>query len=224
MTNLLVKLSLFFLVITIPFYVSAYPTGAGTCNVDEMATKGHGPSKIQGFGGYSISTSKQGQSLNIKISGPSSSTSVKGVLIYTIDSNGKDTGSFTIPTGYKNCQGQNTLTHTNANSKSLPLTYTWTPSGTSGNVTVRGIVVQDFSNWVKLQEINFDSSSGTFSSSNNTNFQSGSGSDSGVGSWFKNYLLFIILMIITVILYIVGSVTETMLKNQRSKAKIYRNN
>ncbi|CAG8521164.1 11124_t:CDS:2 [Cetraspora pellucida] len=191
-----------------PFYVSAYPTGAGTCNVDRMATDGHGKTNIQGFGGYSIATSKStGQGITLKISG-STGVSAKGVLIYTVDSSGKDTGTIAIPSGgaYKNCAGVNSLTHTSSNSKNLPLSYTWTPStGFSGNVTVRAIVVQDFSNWVKLQDTVFDSTSGSFTASNNTNVQSGTSGSSGSGVG-------------------IGSVTETMLKNQRSKAKYYRTN
>ncbi|CAG8743269.1 603_t:CDS:1 [Dentiscutata erythropus] len=235
MTNLFVKTLLFLLVITIPFYVSAHSTGAATCDVNQMATSGHGQSQASDFstfGGYAITTAKSGQQIAISITG---TTNVEGVLLYTQDSSGR-TGTFTIPTGYqsKSCggSGTNTLTHTSSASKNMPIKFMWTPpSSTSGNITVSGIVVRNYNNWYKLQDVSFNPTVGTSTVSNVTSPDTGSsssgsvsGSDSGVGSWFKNYLLFIVLMIIVVILYIVSSVTEAMLKNQRAKAKYYRNN
>ncbi|CAG8564825.1 9296_t:CDS:2, partial [Gigaspora rosea] len=157
-----------------------------------MATQGHGQSSAQGFstgGGYAITTTKSGQQISISITG---GKSVEGVLIYTLDSKGSRIGTFTVPSGYqtKSCTGSSgsTLTHTNQNLKNMPINFMWAPpSGSSGNVTVRAIVVQNFANWLKLQDVSFDPSSGTSSVSNVTIPQSGStgsdGSDGGIGMY-----------------------------------------
>ncbi|CAG8690862.1 1115_t:CDS:1, partial [Gigaspora margarita] len=155
-----------------------------------MATQGHGKSSAQDFstgGGYTITTTKSGQQISISITGKQS---VEGVLIYTQDSQGNRIGTFAVPSGYqsKQCSGNtvNTLTHTNQNLKSMPINFMWTPpSGSSGNVTVRGIVVQNFANWLKLKDVSFDPSSGASSVSNATITQSGAagsdGTDGGIG-------------------------------------------
>ncbi|CAG8451324.1 7996_t:CDS:2 [Scutellospora calospora] len=205
MTKLFANIFFFLLVISIPFYVSAYPTGAGTCDVALMTTQGHGPSQTSGFGGYSLSTTKSGQQFSLTIQGTSP---IKGVLLYVQDSSGKKMGTFTFPSNYQACSGSGSaaLTHTSSNMKSMPLSFTWTPpSGNpSGNMTVRGIVVQSYQNWHPLPDMNFDLASGVSSVSNNTNLNNdGSGSSSGSGG-------------------IGNCVTEAMLKNQRTKAKYNR--
>jgi len=228
--------SLFALLLTAPFLASAFPTGAGTCDVTQMSAGDHGTSLQSGAGGYKLTSTAQGSNFQISISGPKA---VKGVLLYTQDGTGTRFGNFQLPSGFqaKACTGSgtNTITHTSDALKNMPLNFMWNPAGKTAKTTVRAIVVQDFKDWLMLQDMTFDLTTGA--ASNGTS-SSGSGQTSlpdsgtttpppttttptGFVGFFKNNMLFIAMMGITTVLYVIGSVVETLLRRQQVKARSF---
>ncbi|RHZ89871.1 hypothetical protein Glove_9g269 [Diversispora epigaea] len=204
-------------------FVSSKPNGADTCNVSEMATKGHGASTTSGTGQYTITTSKSttsSSSYTFTLAGPDS---IKGLLLYTLDSDNTRTGEFTVPTNFKqkSCDGDgtNTLTHSDSSEKTLPLTFTWKPyDSTTKSVTIKTIVVISYSDWHQLDDVTVDLNSGT---SNVTTPSSSdtSGSGSSSDGFFKKYTLFVILAILNIVIYIAGVAIEYMLRRQNVNAK-----
>ncbi|CAG8538166.1 12016_t:CDS:2 [Diversispora eburnea] len=197
--------------------MSDYFVRAATCNVNEI-TQGHPPALTSGTGQYTITTSKSGTSFTFTLAGPKA---IKGLLLYTLDgSTSTRTGEFTIPDNFqsKSCNGDgiNTLTHTNNNDKSLPLTFTWKPhDDTTKSVTIKSlVVVSSAADWYQLDDVTLDLSSGT----SNVTTPSDSGSNDSDG-FFKNYTLFVILAILNIIIYIAGVAVEYMLRRQNVNAK-----
>ncbi|CAG8739248.1 10305_t:CDS:1, partial [Acaulospora colombiana] len=211
--------------------VLSFPNGAGTCDVSQMQSQGHGSPSTSGVGGFSVSVKNAttAGSYVISINGPSS---IEGVLIYTQDSKGNRIGNFVVPSNLqsKSCggSGTNSLTHTDQNSKSMPLKLTWSPMS-NGTITVKSlVVVNSYANWHQLNDVNFEavSSGSVISSSNNgsgDNSDSGNtgGGDGSGSSFFQQYSLFIVVIVITAALYVIGSLVESALRRQQVKARAF---
>jgi len=145
--------------------VSAYPTNAGTCVVNQMATNGHGVSNSTCNGCYSLAVKKwraHGQATNYRVtlSGPGP---IKGLLLYATNLQTKkrfgifsSKGQTYVP--LPNCGGAdvdaNTITHTNSDLKPLPVTLTWSDGGLKAATVIQGIVVKDYSNWYDIAPVN----------------------------------------------------------------------
>uniref|UniRef100_A0A1D1ZIJ8 Surfactin synthase subunit 1 n=1 Tax=Anthurium amnicola TaxID=1678845 RepID=A0A1D1ZIJ8_9ARAE len=227
MGNLHEKLLSFFLLlfISIPFYVSAYPEGAGTCDVAQMSVIGHMKSNLQGSGGYSMNAKMLNTGkFQLTING---NGKFKGMLVYVLDSSNNRVGEFVnLPANIQiktDCKGQATVTHKDATDKSFPfnLNYsTGTTGTTGGNLTIKSLVVKDFSDWAKLDDITLDPVTGDSSIVTGGSQDTTTGS-TGSDNFLQKYSLFIIMIGITTLLYIVGSVTEAMLKRQQVKSRSF---
>ncbi|RIA84807.1 hypothetical protein C1645_783323 [Glomus cerebriforme] len=219
------------LFISIPFYVSAFPNGAGTCNVEDMSSGDHGNSNLKGSAGYALTTTGTSGNFEFTLTG-GQSKGIEGLLVYVVDANNKRLGQFTnLPSSLQfkdDCNVPSaTITHKNKDIKNFPINLNWNaPQGSSGNLTVKALVVRDFKDWAKLDDVQFDPISGTTSSPVgsvpvNSGGQDTSSADSDSDNFLKKYLLFIIMIGITTLLYIVGSVTEAMLKRQQVKSRSF---
>jgi len=216
------KLLSFFLLlfISMPFYVSAFPTGAGTCNVEEMPTIGHGTTNLISPAGYMMNVTLQSQGkFQLSINGPGNG--IEGLLVYVVDSTNTRLGQFSnLPDFIQikpDCTGQSTVTHKSSDNKKFPINLNWdAPQGTSGNLIIKSLVVKDFSDWARLDDVTFDPISGT-----STSTSTDSGAPVATDGFLQKYTLFIIMVGITTLLYVVGSVTEAMLKRQQVKSKSF---
>lgn len=222
-----------FVVFSSPFLghlVSAYSTGAGTCKVEEMQSLGHGVAPLQGNGGYTMTaTPSGGGNFKIALNGKS----MKGILMYTMDSTKNRVGTFSgLPSNLqiKDCggSGKSTITHSNPAPKTMPMSLNWSSGGpTSGNITVRAIVVQSFNQWYLLPEFNFDLAATTAvgpSQDATTTSDSTTPTEDNkffIVAFFTNYTLFAIVMSITTFLYISSAAVEGLLKRQNTKARSY---
>jgi len=176
-------------VLATPFFASAYPTGAGTCDVTQMAAGAHGASAQPNNGGadgYTITTSKTGNNYTLSVNGKNP---IEGLLIYVFDAKGNRVGNF-VNLNAQNWQlktcggtGGNTVTHTNSNTKNLPIKLSWGSGGpTTGKWVVKALVVQNLKNWNQLDDTTFDLATGNVAGTttgNNTSSGTGSPSPSG---------------------------------------------
>jgi hypothetical protein len=215
------------LLISTSFYVSALPDGADTCDVEQMAKIGHKTTNIQGTGGYALTTAMSAPgAFKFTIDGPGGS--FEGILAYVVDGSGKRLGEFTnLPATLRfkdDCGPSTTVTHKNKNLKDFPFELNWNaPQGTNGKLTVKSlVVVKGYNNWAKLDDVTFDSATGNAESApannggsqnNDTNAQS--------DGFLQKYALFLIMIGVTTLLYVVGSVTEAMLKRQQVKSRSF---
>jgi len=204
-----------------PFYVSALPDGADTCNVEDMPIKGHGPSSLKSPGGYTITTNMKSQGkFDLTINGPDNG--VEGLLVYVLDKDNKRVGLFeNLPdyVKFKECGvPSTTITHKNSNVKNFPITLSWNAQGATGSVTVKSLVVKNFSNWARLDDVSLDPVSGTSSTVAASN---DGGAQTASDGFLQKYTLFIIMIGLTTLLYIVGSVAEAMLKRQQVKSRSF---
>lgn len=204
-----------------PFYVSALPDGADTCIVEEMATKGHGATSLVGPGGYTITTNMKSQGkFDLTINGPDKG--IEGLLVYVVDKDNKRLGLFeNLPdyVKFKECGvPSTTITHKNSNVKNFPITLSWNAQGATGSLTIKSLVVKNFSNWARLDDVSLDPVSGTSSTvaANNDG-----GAQTASDGFLQKYTLFIIMIGLTTLLYIVGSVVEAMLKKQQVKSRSF---
>ncbi|CAG8440519.1 5088_t:CDS:2 [Ambispora leptoticha] len=170
-----------------PFLVTAFPNGAGTCDVNAMAAGAHGASAQPNNGGadgYTITTAMNGASYDITLNGPKP---IKGLLIYVVNAKGDRIGDFKIPTGLqqKQCNGTgvNTLTHKDSTLKTLPMKLSYSSGGVkTGQWKVMSLVVQDFKDWNKLDDTTFDLATGkVVSGTSGTSDASSNSSSSGSG-------------------------------------------
>lgn len=222
MNKLHEKLFSFFLLLFIltPFYVSAKPDGADTCNVEDMATIGHGTSALTSPADYKLTMNMKSQgNFELTINGPGNG--IEGLLIYAVDNNKKRSGIFqNLPDTFKfkECGvASTTVTHKNSNLKNFPITLSWNAQGATGSLTIKSLVVKDFSNWARLDDVNFDPVTGT-SNTVSANADNGGATQPG---FLQKYTLFIIMIAITTLLYVVGSVAEAMLKRQQVKSRSF---
>jgi hypothetical protein len=222
MSKLHEKLFSFFLLlfILIPFYVSALPDGADTCNVEDMATKGHGQSGLASPADYTITTNmKSPGKFDLTINGPGNG--IEGLLVYVVDKDNKRSGIFeNLPDSvkFKECGvASTTVTHKNSNVKNFPITLSWSAQGATGSLTLKALVVKNYSNWARLDDVSFDPVSGT----SNTVAANDGGTQTASDGFLQKYSLFIIMIGITTLLYIVGSVAEAMLKRQQVKSRSF---
>ncbi|GET03824.1 putative defense protein 3 [Rhizophagus clarus] len=225
MSKLHERLLSFFLLLFIltPFYVSALPNGADTCNVEDMATKGHGASSLTSPAGYTLTTNmKSPGNFELTINGPDGG--IEGLLIYAVDNNNKRSGIFQNLPGnfkFKDCGvASTTVTHTNSNVKNFPITLSWNSQGATGSLTIKSLVVKNFSNWARLNDVSLDTTTGT-SSTVSANANNGGAAQPASDGFLQKYTLFIIMIGITTLLYIVGSVAEAMLKRQQVKSRSF---
>lgn len=205
-----------------PFYVSALPTGADTCNVEEMSKGFHGNSNLQGSAGYKLNATKTTQgNFEFTISGPGDG--FEGVLVYVVDANNKRLGQFVdIDSNniqFKDCGAKSaTITHKSKSIKNFPFKLNWNAQGASGSLTVKSlVVVKSVKDWAQLDDVKFDSASGISSTVSATGDNKATQSD----GFLQKYSLFIIMISITTLLYVVGSVTEALLKRQQVKARSF---
>ncbi|CAG8533048.1 5651_t:CDS:1 [Cetraspora pellucida] len=139
------------------YFTSAWPGGAGVCDVNKMKDSPHGAAySPQNAGEFSINMTKlTSPKIKISVNGPKS---VKGFLIYVQNDGGEHFGKFenTNPLfsfNVKGCDKQdqtNTLTHNSAVEKQLPLDFEWSPETDNANGTVQVVVVVSFAEWYKL--------------------------------------------------------------------------
>jgi len=201
--------------------VTALPDGADTCNVEDMATKGHGATGLKSPGGYTITTSmKSPGNFELTINGPDNG--IEGLLVYVVDKDNKRSGQFqNLPNNikFKECGvASTTVTHSNPNLKNFPITLSWSAQGATGGLTIKSLVVKNYSNWARLDDVSLDPVSGT----SNTVAASDSGTQAASdGGFLQKYTLFIIMIGITTLLYVVGSVSEAMLKRQQVKSRSF---
>ncbi|CAG8477248.1 197_t:CDS:1 [Ambispora gerdemannii] len=193
-----------------------------------MSKPDHG-SPQKGNGGYSFSVTPAGNG-NFKLA-VNGNTKFKGILAYVVDPTTKlRGGEFTdLPadTKIKTCDGgdKTTISHSSASLKSLPLTFGWSSSGkTTGNMTLRAIVVVSKNKWYMVQDQSFDlASTNSITPAVTTSTDSTTSTDNSEKSQFflivlfTNYTLFTIIAGITTFLYILGAVLEVMLKRQQLK-------
>jgi len=224
--------SIIYLVLFIVFQnniynVSSFPTGAGSCdNVGILS--GHGTAQQNNVGGYSI-TAVSGTGGSYDVSVASAKGSPKGVLVYTTGAGAfsvVDTANFQVKA---DCGGGvNAVTHLNPSQKTTPMKFKWTPTDKTGSVTFKGVVVDRKATWYTLQDVTVNLATGdsTAPTGNTTNTNTPPSStlptvDNGFGAWIKNYKLFVIMIGITTVLYVIGSIVELMLKKQNSKARSF---
>lgn len=164
-----------------PLLTSAFPTGAGTCDVNAMGGPHVTPGAKVVNGGFKIATAKSGADYTITLNG---AKQVKGLLVYVVNAKGDRVGSFNNLSKlvqYKACGGgvNSTITHNSPDLKGPVLKYTWS-SGTSNAAqwTVKAIVVQDVKTWYKLDDTTFDLVTGNVVMNNTTNTGNGTTTDS----------------------------------------------
>ncbi|CAI2162460.1 10793_t:CDS:1 [Funneliformis geosporum] len=222
-----IKLLLFSLLLltSIPFFVSAFPTGAGTCNVEEMASGDHGPSSLKEQAGYRLSANMPTKgSFEITAVGPGDG--FKGILVYVLNAKNERIGEFTnLPPNMQlksDCKGS-TVTHKSKENKKFPFKLNWNaPQGTSGNLTIKSLIVKDFKNWARLDDIEIDPVTGASNvSPDSPANEDTAGQQTESDSFVKKYTLFIVMIVITTLLYIVGSVAEALLKRQQVKSRSF---
>lgn len=215
--------------------VSSFSTGAGTCVVEEMSTSGHGAQlKKNGDGGYKLTTSGKAGAFDISVTNPSGGQ-LEGLLLYAVNTGTTTkTGKFAPPdaTAFQTCSGDPdlvTLTHTSKVVKKLPLQFKWS-GATTGNVTFRALAVEKAKAWYMLDDLTFSLDDGKTATpptnTNNADPNSASqpavaANDQGFIAWVKKYSLFVIMIALTTILYVVGSIVELMLKKQNIKARSF---
>ncbi|KAF0456289.1 putative ferric-chelate reductase 1 [Gigaspora margarita] len=143
--------------ICLSYFTFAYPSEAGTCDVDKMVNSPHGSYAVESNGGFSINTTTlTSPKIKISISGPES---IKGLLIYVQNDKGEHFGEFNNANSllkFKSCGKdgkKNTLTHNSKEEKKLPLDFEWSPESGYTNGTVRAIVLVSFSKWYKLDNL-----------------------------------------------------------------------
>src|SRR6187401_260758 len=115
----------FALLLSAPSVALALSAGSPDCNFTQ-----HGFPPTAGSGGYALtlpSGYSGGQQLTVTLTGV---TQFKGLLLFGFDPGNVHVGSWQFPAGFRgvpSCDGSdtNTLTHTNATSKSAPLSFTW---------------------------------------------------------------------------------------------------
>ncbi|CAJ0917161.1 8233_t:CDS:2 [Entrophospora sp. SA101] len=170
-----------------------------------MATTGHGPQlKKTGTGGYTLSASGAGGNFDISVAGTGA---LEGLLLYVVNpADNTKTGKFNIADpAFQPCNSDpSAVTHTSKTVKKLPLKFNWSSSAgaKTGSVTVRAIVVEKSKTWYSLQDVTFNL-------------------EDGFLGWIKKYSLFVILIALTTILYVIGSIVELMLKKQNIKARSF---
>jgi len=212
--------------------VSSYSNGAGTCVVEEMATTGHLTQlKKSGDGGYKLTTTGTGGNFDISITNANGGA-LEGLLLYAVDSGtNTKTGKFALADAtFKSCNddpGVNSITHTSKDIKKLPLKFKWTGAKT-GNVTFKALAVEKAKAWYSLQDFTFNLEDGKTAASNaDPNSPppaappAAAENDQGFVAWIKKYSLFVILIALTTILYVIGSIVELMLKKQNVKARSF---
>lgn len=127
-------------------WVHAFSSGSGSCT---NVVPPHFPLG-SGNGGLALvapASYQPGQTLAVTLTA-ASPPSFKGLLLWAEDSAALRTGSWQVPSGYQlatalNCPGSQTatLTHSNANTKSVPVSFNWTAPATDvGPVTLRALV------------------------------------------------------------------------------------
>lgn len=220
-----IKLLLSLLLLTsIPFYVSAFPTGAGTCNVEEMANGDHGPSSLKEPTGYRLSADMPTKG-NFELTAVGPGDGFKGILVYVLNAKNERIGEFTnLPATMQlksDCKGS-TVTHKTKDNKNFPFKLNWkAPQGTSGNLTIKSLIVKDFKNWARLEDIEFDPVTGASSVSPDINEVTAGQPSKPSKHFVEKYTLFIVMIAITTLLYIVGSVIEALLKRQQVKSRSF---
>jgi hypothetical protein len=147
------------------YYVNAWPTHAGTCDVKKVDSSPHAGSNGENIakedGGYKIATKKESDNYVITLNGPES---FHGILIYVEDKNSTRFGEFTLDNKmlqYKSCEGigeHNTLTHTSKDSKNFPLELKWKSDSNFDEAVVHSVVVINFNHWFHLEDVKFKSS------------------------------------------------------------------
>jgi len=214
--------------------VSSFSTGAGTCVVEEMSTTGHGAQlKKSGDGGYKLTTSGKAGNFDISVTNQNGAQ-LEGILIYAVNTGTTTkTGKFAQPdaTTFQTCSGDPdlvTLTHTSKVVKKLPLQFKWS-GDKAGNVTFRALAVEKAKAWYMLDDLTVSLDDGkTATPPTNTNnadpnsaSPAAAANDQGFIAWVKKYSLFVIMIALTTILYVVGSIVELMLKKQNIKARSF---
>lgn len=217
--------------ISMSFHVSAFSTGAGTCNIDSQDIEGgHGPSALKSPAGFTVTTAmKSPGAFEFTVNGPGSG--FEGILLYVIDGTGNRLGKFvSLPSNIQIKQDCNpagtTVTHTSKAMKKYPFTLSWNaPQGTNGNLTVKALVVKDSQpDFARLDPVQFDPVSGASSAlTGSTPPPSNNQPDTTTESdnFLKKYSLFLVMVGITTLLYVVGSITESMLKRQQVKSRSF---
>jgi len=213
--------------------VSSFSSGAGSCAIEDMATGGHGAQlKKAGTGGYTLSASGTGGNFEISVAGTGA---LEGLLLYVVNPDNTKTGKFNIADpAFQPCNNDPTaVTHTSKTVKKLPLKFNWSSSAKTGSVTVRALAVEKAKVWYSLQDVTFNLDDGKTSTpppanpnnpdpnSPSSSPPSSSADDEGFLGWIKKYSLFVILIALTTILYVIGSIVELMLKKQNIKARSF---
>src|ERR1051325_8840624 len=207
--------------VSMSFYVSALPNGAASCDMDTNEIDvGHGSNNLKGPSGYTLTVMKVKGTFQFTLNGPNKG--FKGVLAYVVDGSGKKKlGEFTdLPDNikFKDCDGlpKASVTHTSDAVKLFPFSLTWNaPQGTTGNLTVKALVVREQTSYARLDGVQIDPVSGASSAPTGNLPANAPPQDTTQSDGFlQKYSLFLVMAGTTTLLYVVGSVTEAMLKRQ----------
>jgi hypothetical protein len=197
-----------------------------------MVNGDHGTYFVNSTGGYSLTQKRLSNGkIEISITG---TNPIKGLLIYAHDVIGNRLGNFvTTVNGVvakTDCGGtglSNTMQHSDNTLKSLPLTFTWSPTQDveAEIVHIQALVVKDFKSWYILNRLNFNyldptasvdttpqttDSSTTITTTDNNNI-----------GFFTRFRLFSSVFTFAVLVYFFGAFVEYLLKKQDIKARTY---
>ncbi|CAG8458020.1 6814_t:CDS:2 [Diversispora eburnea] len=157
----------------------SYSSGSKVCSVDQKTLEGvsnQPMGKSVNTLGYSFSKNLKykasGDSLNIKIQG---SEEFNGLLIWALDSDGKNQGTFELPSGdYKFVTGcDSVVTHSNPGTKGKSVTIKWTPPKKDvGDITINAAIVVTFKGFEIIKTTVKSSSSKSTSKAKSTTSKS----------------------------------------------------